>query len=59
MSGSGRISFSRILELQCRYAEAIQQLNNYLAIKPSANDAGEVREHLVMLEAERDAHEQK
>lgn len=52
-------NLSRALEMSGQYDEAIRELNYYLKLNPPETDAREARAHIVVIQTERDAANDK
>jgi ankyrin repeat protein len=52
-------NLARALELSGHYDEAVKQLNYYLELKPSEGDATEARDHISVIQAEKEAAARK
>jgi ankyrin repeat protein len=57
--GNAYYNLSRALELSGQYDDAAKQLSYYLELIPSAADANEVRNHIAVIQAEKEAAAQK
>src|SRR5271157_1916496 len=57
--GNAYYNLSRALELSGQYDDAIKQLNYYLELNPSADDAADARAKIAVIQSEKENATQK